>query len=103
MSTSKIRKDDIVMVMTGNDQGTRAKVLKVDPRNHKVVVEGVNIARKHVRPSQKNPQGGVLEIERPIHISNVLPINPKTDKPTRVRFVQENGKKQRVSMTGDVI
>ena len=98
-----VQKNDIVMVIAGNDKGTKAKVLKVDPRNHKVVVEGVNIARKHVRPSRRNPQGGVLEIERPIHISNVLPINPKTDKPTRVRFEVEGGKKKRVSTTGDVL
>lgn len=103
MSASKIRKDDLVMVMAGSGKGVRAKVLKVDPTNRKVVIEGVNIVKKHVRPSQKNPQGGVLEIERPIAISNVLPINPKTDKPTRVRFVTKNGKKQRVSTTGDVI
>lgn len=98
-----IHKNDMVMVIAGNDKGTRAKVLKVDPVKHKVVVEGVNIARKHVRPSQRNPQGGVLEIEKPIHISNVLPINPKTDKPTRVRFSIEDGKKKRVSTTGDII
>lgn len=98
-----VRKDDIVMVIAGNDKGTRGKVLKVDAGNHKVVVEGVNIARKHVRPSRRNPQGGILEIERPIHISNVLPINPKTDKPTRVRFVVEKEKKQRVSTSGDSI
>lgn len=98
-----VQKDDMVMVLSGNDKGNRGKVLKVDPRNQKVVVEGVNIARKHVRPSQRNPQGGVLEIEKPIHMSNVLPINPKTDKPTRVRFVFEGGKKKRVSTTGDVI
>ena len=103
MATSHVRKNDMVMVIAGNDKGTRAKVLKVDPRNHTVVLEGVNIARKHVRPSRRNPQGGILDIERPIHISNVLPINPKTDKPTRVRFVQEGGKKKRVSTTGDVI
>ena len=98
-----VRKDDVVMVIAGNDKGVRGKVLKVDHRNNKVVVEGVNIARKHVRPSRRNPQGGILEIERPISISNVLPINPKTDKPTRVRFIVEKGKKQRVSTTGDSI
>ena len=99
-----IKKDDTVEVISGEARGTRGKVLSVDPARGQVVVEGVNRAYRHVRPSQKNPQGGRLQIEQPIHISNVLPVSPKTDRPTRVRFVvDENGQKSRVGADGSVI
>ena len=95
-----VKKGDIVQVMTGAEAADhgRGKVLKVDDTRGLVIVEGLNRKYKHVRPSRQNPQGGRLQIEQPIHISNVLPVNPKTDKPTRVRFISENGKKIRVAV-----
>jgi len=99
-----IKKGDLVEVITGDDRGTQHKVLRVDVVNRMVVVEGVNRVYKHVRPSRRNPQGGRLQVERPIHISNVLPVNPKTNRPTRVCFVtDENGKKTRVASDGTVL
>src|SRR2546426_7483096 len=91
-----IRSDDTVEVITGNDQGTRAKVLRVIPKRHKLIVEGVNRVYKHMRRSQKNPQGGRLSKEMPISISNVLLVCQKCGKPTRTgaRF-REDGAKER--------
>ena len=99
-----VKKNDTVEVITGDSAGVRGKVLSVDPVRLTVVVEGVNRAYRHVRPSRKNPQGGRLQIEQPIHISNVLPVSPKTDHATRVRFVvAESGRKNRVGSDGSVI
>jgi large subunit ribosomal protein L24 len=81
-----IRVGDTVVVIAGNDKGTQARVLAVDGEARKVVVEGVNQVYKHVRRSQKNPQGGRLSKEMPIDVSNVMLICPKTSKPTRVGF-----------------
>lgn len=84
MKSLNIRKNDIVVVVAGNAKGKEGKVLKVIPETERVIVEGVNIVKKHTRPSQSNPQGGVVERERSIHISNVMLKCPKTGKPTRV-------------------
>jgi large subunit ribosomal protein L24 len=81
-----IRVNDMVVVISGNDRASKGKVLRVDGRRGKIVVEGVNKVYKHVRRSQKNPQGGRLSKEMPIDISNVMVICPKTGKPTRVGF-----------------
>jgi len=101
-----IRKDDIVQVIAGDHKGATGKVLRVIPKRNRVVVEGVNTVWRHVRPSRKNPQGGRLQKEAPIHISNVLPVDEKTRKGTRVRFetqLDEAGKvesKTRVTVKG---
>lgn len=98
-----IRKNDLVMVLRGKDRGRVARVLRVLPKKRQVVVEGVNLVRKHVRRSQKNPQGGVIEKEMPMDWSKVLPV--VDGKPTRVRFVRtEQGAKVRVAVrSGQVI
>jgi len=94
-------KGDTVEVIAGDSRGTRGKVLSVDPVKRKIVVEGVNRVYKHVRPSRRNPQGGRLQVERPIDISNVMVINAKTNRPTRIRFkVDADGKKKRIAMDG---
>ena len=95
-----VKKGDIVVVIAGDDKGRKGRVLNVDPVKGKVVVEGINQAYKHVKPSQKNPQGGRLHIEKAIDISNVLPVHPKTDKPTRVRYIKEGDRKVRVAVDG---
>jgi large subunit ribosomal protein L24 len=93
-----IRTDDLVEVIAGNDKGTRGKVLSVHTGTARVVVEGVNKVYKHVRRSQKNPQGGRLNKEMPIQLSNVMIICPKTNKPTRIgiRYLAD-GSKERYS------
>ncbi len=80
----KIKKNDTVIVIAGNDRGKTGKVLKVFPKESRVIVEGINLRKRHTKPSQRNPQGGILEKEAPIHISNVMIIDPKTNEPTRI-------------------
>ena len=99
-----VKQGDIVMVTAGNDRGRTGKVLRVIPADDKVVVEGVNVRKKHVKPSQANPQGGLERVEAPIHVSKVALEDPKTGKPTRVGFRIENGQKVRVAKrSGEVI
>jgi large subunit ribosomal protein L24 len=78
-----IRKNDMVAVVAGKDKGKQGKVLNVDAKNMKLKVEGVNVAKKHVKPSQQNPQGGIVQKELPIHYSNVMLVSPSTKKPVR--------------------
>jgi large subunit ribosomal protein L24 len=96
-----IRQDDIVQVIAGEDRGVRGKVLKVQPKNGKVVVEGVNRVYKHMKRSQKNPQGGRLSKEMAVDISNVMLVDPNSDKPTRVGVrVLKDGSRERYSKRG---
>ncbi|MCB1058601.1 MAG: 50S ribosomal protein L24 [Calditrichaeota bacterium] len=80
----KIRKNDMVQVTAGNDRGKRGKVLKVFPDKKRIVVEGVNFIMRHTKPNQQNQQGGIVKREGTIHVSNVMLIDPKSGKPTRV-------------------
>ena len=97
-----IRVNDIVEVISGDDAGVRGKVLSVDGKNGKVVVEGVNRVYKHVRRSQRNPQGGRLSKEMPIQASNVMVVCPKTHKPTRVgyRYLEDGSKERYAKRSG---
>jgi large subunit ribosomal protein L24 len=96
----KIRKNDNVIVIAGNSRGKSGKVLKVYPETRRIIVEGVNIMKRHTRPNQRNPQGGIVQREAPIHMSNVMLLDPKTNQPTRVgtRVVKDEttGKKRRM-------
>ena len=99
-----IKKGDTVEIITGDHKGATGRVLRVMPGKNKVVVQGHNIAKKHVRPSRKNPQGGRINIEQPIHISNVLPVSTKSSKGTRVRYqLNEDGGKRRIASDGTEI
>ncbi len=99
-----VKKGDMVQIIAGDHKGATGRVLHVYPDKHTVVVQGQNIAKKHVRPSRRNPQGGRIGVEQPIHISNVLPVNPKTSQGSRVRFRQEqDGSKKRVAVDGSEI
>jgi large subunit ribosomal protein L24 len=95
-----IKKNDNVMVIAGNARGKTGKVLKVYPERDRVIVEGVNIIKRHTRPNQKNPQGGIIQKEAPIHVSNVMVIDPKSNKVTRVGMKETRdvttGKKRRM-------
>lgn len=96
-----VKKGDQVQIIAGDQKGTVGRVMRVIPEKEQVLVEGVNLAQKHVRPSQRNPQGGRIRVERPIHISNVLPVNPKSNRGTRVRFVTDaKGGKKRMAVDG---
>lgn len=89
----KLRKGDKVMVIAGKDRGKSGKILRSFPRENRVLVEGVNIVKRHTRPTQKNPQGGIVERESPIHISNVMLVCPRCNQPTRVgRKITPEGK-----------
>ena len=102
---ARIRKGDKVVVITGADRGKRGEVLSVRPKDNRAVVQGVNIAKKHQKPTGMGQPGGIIEKEATIHLSNVMLIDPKTDKPTRVGFrILDDGRKVRVARaTGDVI
>ncbi|WP_349237889.1 50S ribosomal protein L24 [Lancefieldella sp. Marseille-Q7238] len=98
MPKMKIRKGDTVEVLTGKDKGTRGEVLRVIPKDNKVVVEGVAVVKRHMKPNAANQQGGIVEHEAAIDASNVALIDPKDDKPTRVGYsVKDDGTKVRVS------
>jgi large subunit ribosomal protein L24 len=99
-----IKKGDMVEVIAGASKGTTGKVMRVITAKDKVIVEGVNRRFKHVKPSRKYPQGGRIQVEQAVHISNVLPLNPKTSKGTRVRFTTDSkGIKRRVAIDGSEI
>lgn len=88
-----VKKGDKVKVLSGKDRGKEGVILEAFPKKERVLVEGVNMIKKHAKPSQENPQGGILNIEAPIHVSNVMPIDPKTGEPTRVGYELRDGKK----------
>ncbi len=100
----KIRKGDRVVVITGRDKGKRGEVLKAFPKENRVIVQGVNLVKRHQRQSTQQ-EGGIIEKEAPIHVSNIAHIDPKTDKPTRVGCrILEDGRKVRVALrSGEVI
>ncbi|MCM3588507.1 50S ribosomal protein L24 [Mesobacillus maritimus] len=99
-----VKKGDKVMVISGKDKGKTGNILAAFPKQSRVLVEGINIVKKHAKPSQENPQGGIISQEAPIHVSNVMPIDPKSGQPTRVGYTVENGKKVRVAKkSGEVL
>ena len=104
MAAAKIKKGDSVVVRSGKDKGRSGTVLQVLPKDDKVLVAGVNIAARHRKPTQDNPQGGIDRREAPMHISKVSLADPKSGKATRVRFETKDGKKVRVSVkSGETI
>ena len=102
--SAKIKKGDSVVVLAGKDKGRTGEVTRVLPKEGKVVVAGVNVATRHRKPTQANPQGGKEGFEAPMAISNVAVADPKTGAPTRVRFETRDGKKVRVAVkSGELI
>ena len=98
MSKLHIKKNDTVVVLVGQDKGKTGKVLKVLVDENRALVEGVNMVSKSTKPSAKNPQGGIVKQEAPIHISNLSLVDPKSGKPTRVGIkVTDDGKKVRIA------
>ena len=99
MAMAKIKKGDTVVVLAGKDKGKTGEVTRVDPKASKVVVAGVNVAVRHRKPTQANPEGGLDRFEAPLHVSNVALADPKSGKATRVRIeTGTDGKKVRVAV-----
>ena len=104
MAAAKIKKGDSVVVRSGKDKGRTGTVLQVMPKDSKLLVQGVNVATRHRKPSQTEPQGGIDRREAPMHISKVSLADPKDGKATRVRFEVKDGKKVRVAVkSGETI
>jgi large subunit ribosomal protein L24 len=104
MAAAKIRKGDTVVVLSGKDKGKTGEVIRSMPKESRVVVSGVNVAARHRKPSQVNPQGGIERKEAPLHVSKVAIADPKSGKATRVRFEDRGGKKVRVAAkSGELI
>lgn len=100
----KIKAGDQIVVLAGADRGKEGEVVKVFPKKNRAIVQGVNMIKKHTKPSAQNPQGGIIETEASIHISNLALLDPETGKATRVGYKIEDGKKVRVSKkTGKTI
>src|ERR1700741_537786 len=95
---TRVKNGEIVRVMAGADRGKSGRVLRILGQRERVVIEGINRVWKHVRPSQRYPQGGRIQKDAPIHISNVMPLDPTTGKGTRVRFEERNGRKHRIAV-----
>ncbi len=106
---TKLRKNDKVKVISGNNRGKEGKILKIYRSADKIIVEGVNIIKRHTKPSQKNPQGGITQKEAPIQVSNVMLIDPKAGEPTRLgmKIIDEgSGNKKRMrygKKSGEII
>lgn len=99
-----VKKGDKVMVISGKDKGKTGVILAAFPKQSRVLVEGVNIVKKHAKPSQLNPQGGIINQEAPVHVSNVMPVDPKSGQPTRVGYKTVDGNKVRVAKkSGEVL
>jgi large subunit ribosomal protein L24 len=104
MSLARLRKGDQVIVISGKYKGKKGKILRLLADDDKVVIEGVNLIKRHMRPTPKSPQGGILEREAPIFACKVLPVDPKSGKGTRVRVGKDDkGHKIRVSVSGEEI
>jgi large subunit ribosomal protein L24 len=105
MATAHVRKGDTVIVVAGKDRGKRGRVLRVIPEESRVVIERINMIKKHQRPTQKLRQGGIIEREGSIHLSNVMLVDPTSDRPTRIGMRElADGKKVRVARkSGEII
>ena len=95
---ARLRKGDLVVVISGKDKGKKGKIKAVLTEDDKVIVEGLNMVKRHLRPTPRNPQGGILEKEAALHACKVMPVDPKTGNGSRVRFKESNGKKVRVAV-----
>jgi len=100
----KVKKGDEVVVITGKYKGKKGKILKVFPEDNKIIVSGVNLVKKHTKPSQIS-EGGIITKELPIHISNVAHIDPKTGKPTKIafKFLEDGSKVRMAKKSGEII
>lgn len=98
MGKLHVKKGDSVIVIAGKDKGKKGKIVAAYPKKDRVVVEGVNQVKRHMKPTQSNPQGGIITKEAPIHVSNVMLVDPETGKGTRTKVENQDGKKVRVAV-----
>jgi large subunit ribosomal protein L24 len=105
MAKFHIKKGDTVMVIAGESKGQSGRIIRVIPKQNRAVVEGINMVYKHQKPSATNPQGGRIEMEAPLHISNLMLVDPKSGEPTRTgRKSDENGKRARYAKkSGEIV
>lgn len=109
MLKTRLKKNDKVRVISGNHRGKEGKILKIFRNKKSVIVEGVNIIKRHTRPTQKNPQGGITQKEAPIHISNIMLIDPKANEPSKIGMqiiTDDSGNKKRMrygKKSGEII
>jgi len=99
----RLKKGDMVVVLAGKDRGKKGKILKTLPKKEAVLVEKINLVKRHMKPNPKNPQGGIIEKEAPLHISNVQVFSPKTNKGVRIKYKVEGDAKIRVDQEGNPI
>ena len=99
----RVRKGDTVVVMAGKEKGKRGKVLRVLKKTGRVVIERVMMVKRHTKPTQRQPQGGIIEKEGSVHLSNVMLVDPGSDKATRVKIKNEDGTRRRVGKSGTAI
>lgn len=97
MSVSRIKKDDIVIVNAGSSAGKTGRVLSIDLKRQRAIVEGINMVKKTIRKSQEFPEGNIADVPAPIHLSNLMPYDPKAKKGVRISSVREDGKSVRVA------
>jgi len=96
--SARLRRGDLVVVISGKDKGKTGKITKINAEDDMVIVEGVNLVKRHMKPNPRAPQGGILEKSMPLHACKVMPVDPKTGKGTRVRFKVDGDKKMRVAV-----
>ena len=99
----RIKKGDKVVVIAGSEKGKEGTISKVLPKEEKVIIAGINMVKKHVKPNQAEPEGKITEKEAPIHVSNVALVDPKTKKATKVRYEIKDGKKVRVAKKSSTV
>ncbi|WP_143232544.1 50S ribosomal protein L24 [Alicyclobacillus vulcanalis] len=101
----RVKTGDKVVVIAGKDKSKQGRILKVYPKEGRVVVEGVNIVKRHTKPNPQHPEGGIVEKEAPIHVSNVMLVDPKTGEPTRVgyKFLEDGRKVRYAKKSGEII
>lgn len=85
----KVKKGDTVVVISGKEKGKQGEIIATEPKKERVIVKGLNLVKRHTKPSQSNPQGGIITKEAPIHVSNVMIIDPETKEPTRIKKVEQ--------------
>jgi large subunit ribosomal protein L24 len=105
MAKLHVKKGDQVIVIAGKDKGKKGRILEAYPAEGRVLVEGVNIIKRHTKPNMKNPQGGIIEREAPIHASNVMILDPKTGEPTRIgkKFLADGTKVRYAKKSGEIL
>ena len=98
-----IKKGDTVVVISGKEKGKQGEVIAVEPKKERVFVKGLNLVKRHTKPSQANPQGGIITKEAGIHVSNVMVLDPETKQPTRIKKVEQNGSFVRAALKSGAV